>query len=188
MATGKLYGYDVALPFCIAGFISGNCDITRLASSTNFGWLAIALTETTFPFSLTLNAILILCTPVKPTLPAISLLNLSDKNDVEKFGNEIGRVGKEIKSNRNKDLITKFFGIEDFEKKIGVVSHQKFDGRKPNCFVDSFLYYLCELCYEEENEKLILCIGSNPIGIDGYLERNWRRIGINQPIQYGNYR
>ena len=118
----------------------------------------------------------------------LKTLNLSNKNDVEKIGNEIGRVGKEIKSNRNKDLITKFFGIEDFEKKIGVVSHQKFDGRKPNCFVDSFLYHLCELCYEEENEKLILCIGNNPIGMDGYLERNWRRIGINQPIQYGNYR
>jgi hypothetical protein len=63
-------------------------------------------------------------------------------------------------------------------RRIGVVSHIKFQHRKIHTWVDLYLKHLKDLYDRNTGENLVYCIGDNNYGLDFYMKTNWKRIGL----------
>ena len=60
-----------------------------------------------------------------------------------------------------------FFG--SCRRRIGVVSHIKFQHRKIHTWVDLYLKHLKDLYDRNTGENLVYCIGDNNYGLDFYM-------------------
>jgi len=64
------------------------------------------------------------------------------------------------------------------ERRIGMVSHPKFQHRKIHTWVDWYLKQLKDLYDRNTGDKLVYCVGDNNYGFDFYMKTNWKRIGM----------
>jgi hypothetical protein len=84
-----------------------------------------------------------------------------------------------METRHNEKILNNLF--DGFERKIGVVSHPKFNHRKPHKWVDTYLVFLKELYDEKTNDELVYCIGDNNFGFDFYIKTNWKRLNLKSP-------